>query len=188
MNPNEQQLKSYRLRLQQISSIVETDLSKLTEEQLNWKPSAKSWSVAQCLQHLMLASQGYIAGMDKAINGYKAEGNSFKPYSATLSGKIMFFFVDPSIKIWVPAPPGFQPKQDEKYPAAVINSYKQLVKDISDRLELAKESDWNRMKVASPLVSLMIFNMGDTFEILTLHALRHLKQAQKVISKELFPV
>jgi len=188
MNPNETHLKTFRLRLQQISSIVETDLSKLREDQLNWKPSPKSWSVAQCLKHLILASQGYITGMDKAISNHHSTGNSFKPYQTTLSGKMMIFCVDPSVKIWIPAPSGFQPKQEEKFDSEIIKNYCALVKNISDSLEQAKEADWNKMKIVSPLISLLVFNMGDVFDILTLHALRHLKQAQKVISNEAFPV
>jgi hypothetical protein len=163
-------------------------LSMLREEQLNWKPSPKSWSVAQCLKHLILASEGYVTGMEKALGDYQSNGISFKKYSSTLSGRIMFLTVDPSSKIWVPAPPNFKPKNEEKFSTEIIKDYRDLINSISEKLEKAKEADWNSMKITSPLLSLLVFNMGDVFEILTLHSARHLKQAQRVISNEAFPV
>jgi hypothetical protein len=187
MNPNESFIKTYRLRLQQISSIIETDFSHLSEDQLNWKPAPNSWSVAQCLRHLILASEGYVSGMEKAIKNY-ADEKMFKPYKSTLSGKIMFFMVDPSIKLWVPAPPKFKPDMEERFTTEIINSYRKLINAVAEKLEEAKELDWNKMKITSPVTSLLVFNMGDVFEVLTLHSARHIKQAQKVISNEAFPV
>ena len=187
MNPNETFLKTYRLRLQQISSIVETDLVHLREDQLNWKPAPKSWSVAQCLKHLILASEEYVTGMEKAISTYKENRVSFKEYNATISGKIMFFMVNPAIRMSVPSPGGFKPKHNEQFAVDIIKDYVKLISAIAEQLESAKELDWNKMKVTSPITSLLVFNLGDVFEILTLHSVRHLKQAQRIISNELFP-
>jgi hypothetical protein len=188
MNPNDPYLKTYRLRLQQLSNIVDNDFSKLRDDQLNWKPSKKSWSVAQCLKHLLLASEGYLTRIDVVLVKAQSENLPTKNYSATLSGKLMFFLVDPSIKIWVPAPPSFKPKHKDSFSTEIIQQYGGLLKKVSEQLEASQEFNWNQYKITSPVTPLLRLNMGDVFEILTLHGLRHLKQAQKVISDERFPV
>jgi uncharacterized damage-inducible protein DinB len=32
----------------------------LSEEQFNWKPNTKSWSIAQCLDHLIVSNEKYF--------------------------------------------------------------------------------------------------------------------------------
>src|SRR5580765_2748593 len=41
----------------------------LTAGQLNWKPSPADWSVGQCLDHLCVANDVYIAAMERALEG-----------------------------------------------------------------------------------------------------------------------
>src|SRR5262249_33934007 len=36
-------------------------------EQLNWKPSADSWSVSQCLEHLISSNQAYDPVLDRIL-------------------------------------------------------------------------------------------------------------------------
>src|SRR5690349_13377085 len=41
----------------------------LTAEQLNWNPTPRSWSVAQCLEHLLEATGQYRPNIAKALVG-----------------------------------------------------------------------------------------------------------------------
>src|SRR5688500_20391303 len=43
----------------------------LTKEQLNWKPSAERWSVAQCFDHLITTNSGYLPIVDDVLAGQK---------------------------------------------------------------------------------------------------------------------
>jgi hypothetical protein len=187
MNPNDPFIKTYRLRLQQISNVVKNNFAKLRDDQLNWKPAENAWSVAQCLKHLLLASSGYIAGLEKVIAQAQQEHIPVKRYKPSLSGKLMFFLVDPTIRIWVPAPPSFKPSPQAYFSAEIVEQYIGLLKKISVLMEASRELNWNHYKVSSPVTSLIRLNIGDVFELLTLHGLRHLKQAQKVMSNEKFP-
>ena len=51
----------------------------LTREQLNWKPAANSWSVAQCLDHLITINREYA--FDEAVIPPGAELAMFPPVS-----------------------------------------------------------------------------------------------------------
>ena len=41
----------------------------LDEQQLNWRPNATSWSVAQCLDHLLNANREMLQAIDAAMDG-----------------------------------------------------------------------------------------------------------------------
>jgi hypothetical protein len=69
----------------------------------------------------------------------------------------------------------------------VLKNFQNTIHLLSSQLEAGKNLDWNMLKITSPVTSLLKLTMGDTFEVLTLHALRHLKQAQKVMLNEKFP-
>jgi hypothetical protein len=43
----------------------------LTAQQLNWKPSADQWSVAQCFEHLVRANAAFFAIFEKVLSGKK---------------------------------------------------------------------------------------------------------------------
>lgn len=188
MNLNKSYLKSYQTRLQEISRIIDSELISLNETQLNWKPAPSSWSVAECIEHLLLAFDGYIKGLatiiEKGNNEHVVAKNTFK---ISLAGKLMVFAVDPSIKIPIPAPLKFKPAKHKQYTHEVLKDFQHVIHLLSSQLEEGKNLDWNLLKITSPVTSLLKLKMGDTFEVLTLHTLRHLKQAQKVMLNEKFP-
>src|SRR5215203_2218265 len=79
---------------ERISSIIE-EMSKtaadaretfggLSGEQLNWKPSEKSWRVAQCLEHLILTKEQFYPEFDKLAAGSRK--NTFWQNYSPLTG------------------------------------------------------------------------------------------------------
>ena len=43
-----------------ISEKVGSTFGKLSAEQINWKPNAKSWSIGQCFEHLIVTNELYF--------------------------------------------------------------------------------------------------------------------------------
>jgi uncharacterized damage-inducible protein DinB len=48
---------------------VQSELSNISLQQLNWKPSPESWSIAQCLEHLVISHTVYFPALQKVIDG-----------------------------------------------------------------------------------------------------------------------
>src|SRR5262245_66249953 len=62
----------------------------LNSEQLNWKPAADSWSVAQCLDHLISANHEYQPVFDRILNGeYRKTFLHGMPFLPALFGRMM---------------------------------------------------------------------------------------------------
>jgi len=50
---------------------AKSTFGRLTPTQLNWKPSAERWSVAQCFDHLLTSNKGYLPIIDSILAGKK---------------------------------------------------------------------------------------------------------------------
>src|SRR5690349_11368783 len=48
---------------------VEAELSEISVQQLNWKPSPETWSIAQCLEHLIISDSCYFTVLEKITAG-----------------------------------------------------------------------------------------------------------------------
>src|SRR5262245_35278275 len=52
-----------------ISGDARTLFGDLNDQQLNWKPDTASWSVAQCLDHLVSINREYFPTFDRILKG-----------------------------------------------------------------------------------------------------------------------
>ena len=52
-----------------IAAETKATFGRLTPTQLNWKPSAERWSVAQCFDHLLTTNKGYFPPIEGVIAG-----------------------------------------------------------------------------------------------------------------------
>src|SRR4030095_12742942 len=59
-------------QLQHIRDYVDQNISGLNEEQLNWKTFSSRWSIAQCLDHILVTNTKYFEIFDQLLNkGYR---------------------------------------------------------------------------------------------------------------------
>src|ERR1051325_10296779 len=82
---------------------------QLTVSQLNWKPSAERWSVAQCFDHLLNTNKGYLPVIENVLAGQKPTLWQRMPLLPTLAGTLLIKAVDPASKRKIKAPAKFQP-------------------------------------------------------------------------------
>ena len=93
----------------------------LDQAQLNWQPTAGSWSVGQCLEHLCMTNEAYLAPMSLALEG-KADAPVEQITPGWLSGWFLKSFVEPSPNAKkVPAPGKIRPTSEVS--AAVIERF-----------------------------------------------------------------
>lgn len=154
----------------------------LDESQLNWKPSPDKWSVAQCLDHIMRGSDDYAGNMRPAIEKGRAKGRTadgdIEPRHSFM-GKMVIAYVEPTAKRTMKAPKGMRPSQSN-IPIGIVDRF---VASHETIMQLAVECDgldFNRIRMPSPELSIVIINLADAFEILSGHAIRHLNQAERV--------
>lgn len=166
------------------------DLAKdLDAAQLNWRPAAAAWSIAQCLEHTLLGADSYSENLRPVIDRAKAkqlgfEGNILPRH--TMMGRLILRAVEPTAKRKMTSPRIFAPTQSE-ISGDVVERFIRSHGTIADLILDCDGLDINRLRLSSPVARLIRINVADAFTILVTHAERHLNQAQNVREAAGFP-
>jgi len=170
------------------SETVRTLTSDLSEEQLNWKPSPEQWSIAQCLEHLVVATKGFEKYFTLALEHARKNRavTSAPKYKPSFMGGWLAKQVSPEAVRKLPAPKIFRPGSSSD-----IHRSLESFLDEQDRfLDFVRRSegiDYNKTRLRSPVTPLMRYSLADAFVITVLHAKRHLGQARRVREMPEFP-
>src|SRR5215210_4791171 len=105
-----------------VANEVKTTFGQLTVTQLNWKPSAERWSVAQCFDHLLTTNKGYFPVIENVLGGQKRTLWQNVPVLPGLMGKLLIKALDPASTRKLKAPKKFQPAQSD-VSGSVINDF-----------------------------------------------------------------
>jgi hypothetical protein len=160
---------------------IETNLLPLSKDKLNYKPSAKAWSVNEIFQHLILAEMVYLKQIREIRKDWK--DSTRETYSSSVFGDFFTGLLQPkstSKAYKIPAPKFLDPasKKDwkDKDPHEVIISYLKIHEEIRDAIKEGQIKNIEDIKLKTA-VPIMKIQLGDAFRAITAHAHRHYLQA-----------
>lgn len=172
--------------LKNIAAEAKSTFGQLSPSQLNWKPSAERWSVAQCFDHLLNSNKGYFPVIDDVLAGKKQTFWQSMPVLPRLGGKFLLKFVDPASTRKVKAPKRFEPAQSD-IGASVINDFIEQQTKIAGKMQETGHLDLERIVITSPAASAITYTLMDAYRIIVSHEQRHFQQAKRVIEETGFP-
>ena len=160
----------------------------LNETQLNWKPSPEQWSIAQCLEHLAVATQGFDKYFSAALTRARSKSpNTNSPaYKPTRMGGWLARHVAPESPRKLRAPKMFRPADASSIQGSLQMFLGEQQKFISF-VGQCQGLDYNKTRLRSPVTALVRYSLADAFVITVLHAQRHLGQARRVREMNRFP-
>jgi hypothetical protein len=161
----------------------------LSATQLNWKPSAERWSIAQCFDHLITAHKGYLPIIESVRTGTKKTTFWERlPVLPGLAGKLLIKSLDPASARKIKAPKRFEPAQSN-ISASVIDDFAAQQKQIIAGMQATCHLDLEKLVVTSPAVEagFVTYSLMDAYRIIVVHEERHLQQAQRVVEESTFP-
>jgi len=169
-----------------VANEARSTFGHLTPSQLNWKPSAARWSVAQCFDHLLTSNKGYLPIIDNVLAGYRRTFWQSMPVLPGLMGKLLVKSMDPASTRKVKAPKRFQPAQSE-ISASVINDFVAQQKQIVDKMKSTEHLDLEKIVITSPVAGVVIYSLMDAYRLIVVHEQRHFQQAKRVTEEPGFP-
>lgn len=169
-----------------VANEARSTFGHLTPSQLNWKPSAERWSVAQCFDHLLTSNKGYLPIIDNVLAGYKRTFWQSMPVLPGLMGKLLVKSMDPASTRKVKAPKRFQPAQSD-ISGSVINDFVELQKRIVEKMKATEHLDLEKIVITSPVAGVVIYSLMDAYRLIVVHEQRHFQQAKRVIEETGFP-
>jgi len=177
-------------KLQQIEKAVDTAVnafSHLNAAQLNYKINPKSWSIAQCLDHLIVTDKQYTSILKKMAAG------TYEPTFWAKMGIGSKFFGNFLIKTTAPIPdkkgktlPAFEPSKSD-LPANILKKYQDHDKEWRALLGQLNGMDYAKTRLSSPAGAAITYSLEDLLTILANHKERHYHQAMSVMQSDGFP-
>lgn len=166
---------------------VKAEFSGISLEQLNWKPSPGAWSIAQCLDHLVVSHNTYFPDLKKITEGsYKMNfWERYSPFSGAW-GRILKDQLQEQVRRKMRAPKIIQPSSSKMNIELLEDYYKNL--DIFlDYISNCRNIDIDKIIINSPTIPIVTYTLRDAFQFLIQHEHRHINQAIRVKSDENFP-
>lgn len=159
----------------------------LTEGQINWRPDAGCWSIAECVDHLLVTNRLYLTEFEKQFDEKQIKID----YSKTeVKHKWLSIFiikgVDPLNIKKAKTFPVFMPSMS-LYTKNVFDHFYEVETNIVNLVRSAKDLDLNKYVMSSPAAKIIKENFCDVLEIIRLHDRRHFNQAEKLFNHPSFP-
>lgn len=181
------ELAEYSRQTAELKGRAAALLSGLSDVQYNWRPTAGSWSMAQCIAHVVLTDEIYIPVLEQCIVDARARG--MLGSGAFRHGWLGNWFVrsmDAPAKRRFRNPKQITPPEQQTLAAGLAN-----FKVIHDRVLLlvaqANGVDLARARFRSPFLRLLKLSLGQGIAVMLAHARRHLWQAGELRNHSDFP-
>ena len=163
---------------------IEEDLrrlaSDLTEAQFHAPGSEGGWSVAYCVEHLVLAGRAFLAKWDlalKEVATHQLYSNGPFPYAWWQ--RIVLKVLEPPYSVKTKTTRAFMP-----YTRRSINEttshFWDMHRELVRRIEVSAPANARRARVQSPFVPWIWYPLGFSFDLALTHERRHLWQAWQV--------
>jgi hypothetical protein len=174
--------------LEQVADSARRDFGSLSPQQLNWKPAEKSWSIAQCFDHLINTHSLYFTVFQRLANGDKQSSflERVSPFSGFF-GRLLIKNLDPTNLKKMKATASVEPSASE-IGGDIIDRFcghqHELIKYIQ---ALPPDIAPAKTIITSPLLGFVTYSLEDCFTVLVVHCQRHFGQAKRVTEVTGFP-
>jgi hypothetical protein len=170
-----------------IRSTTKATFGNLSSEQINWKPSAAEWSVAQCLEHLILLNTSYFPEIEKILAGRRKPSLWERaPLLPALFGRLVLAAVQPQAKQKAKARPAFQPASSP-IDIGILTRFSSHQKDLIGLMKATTKLPIEKVIVTSVVSKYVTYSLLDAYRILVAHERRHLLQAERIMRAPGFP-
>ena len=170
------------------AEFAERRFSPLAATQLNWRPQPDAWSVAQCLDHLIVANTTYRDSIVAPLREGRYQPNFWArlPGLPRVFGPLLIRALRPDSKRRLKAPASFAPSASEIDPK-IVRRFIDHQFELVDWMESCRDKTPERTIVSSPALAPITYSLLDAFRIIVVHQHRHLAQARRVTEAAGFP-
>ena len=183
----DERIESIISEMKAVAQDARATFGTLSNSQLNWKPGEKSWSVAQCLDHLIKTNEQFYPEFAELATGNRK--NSFLENYSPLTGWAGRFLIkavtEDSKKAKAPSKAVVPPSDID---AGIVDKFAEHIADVNEKIEAVADVDRKKTVVTSPFLAVFTYSLDDAYTVLVEHSKRHIRQAKRVMAAEGFPV
>lgn len=172
--------------MRKVADDVKSTFGELRPDQLNWKPGEKSWSVAQCLDHIIKSNEQFYPEFAKLASGERK--NSFwenvSPLTAWGGRFLVKAVSEDSKKAKAPSKAIVPPSDIDAW---IVDKFAEHIAEVNKKIEAVADADRKKTVVTSPFLAILTYTLEDAYTVLVEHSKRHIRQAKRVMEAEGFP-
>lgn len=174
--------------LRKAAQFMQNEFGSLTAEQLNWKPDADSWSIGQCLDHIVVVDTLYFPTFDQIREGTYTMGfwEKWSPFSGAFGRMLVNQLTEVATRKFK-SPKSFRP-DTRKIGTEVIARFHKHQDTMIEFIESLEPGSAGKIRLSSPASKFITYNLANALQMLVQHQYRHLNQAIRVKNREGFPV
>ena len=166
--------------LDAVAADAQATFGRLDAQQLNWRPDATRWSVAQCLEHLLTANRLMVQAARDALDGAKPRSVWQRlPVTPGLFGRMLIRSQAPQAGRKFTASPLATPAASQ-LPADIVDRFIVQDRELVGWLRALDEERARRVIMTSPFVSFITYSVLDGVRLILAHDHRHIQQAGRV--------
>ena len=173
--------------LDDLAQETQATFGGLDARQLNWRPDATRWSVAQCFEHLLTANRLMFQTADAALNN--AEPRTLwqrLPVLPGVLGRMLIRSQAPGAARKFTAPSKAQPASSD-IAADIIQRFVEQHRDAVVRVQALDGPNAARTIMTSPFIRVVTYSVLDGWRLILAHDRRHFEQARRVTLSPGFP-
>lgn len=182
----DERIKQIIADLKQVADETQSNFGALSSEQLNHKPAIKSWSIGQCLEHIIKTNEMFYPEFDKIASGNRKNSliENFSPLSGFFGRYLIKAVSEDSKKTKVPSNAVVPPS---KVSEDIVDRFTIHIDEINRRVESCAGADRQKTVVTSPFLFVATYTLEDAYTVLVEHTRRHVRQAKRVMDADNFP-
>jgi hypothetical protein len=170
-----------------LPSQMRAAFGKLSVDQLNWKPSAETWSIGECIDHLITTNRTYFAQLEAIARGDKYVSFWEKlPLFHGMWGRMLIKATTAEVAKKGNSPAAFKPTRST-VPATIVEEFCSQQADLIAKVKKTDQVDHETMIISSPAASFITYSLHDGLVIVFQHEERHFRQALAVMARPEFP-
>lgn len=182
----DERIKTIISEMNAVADEAKAAFGTLSADQVNWKPGEKSWSVAQCLDHIIKTNELFYPEFTKLASG--ARKNSFWENISPLTGWGGRFLIkavsEDSKKAKAPSKAIVPPSDIDPN---IVELFADHIAEVNKKIESVAGADRKKTVVTSPFLAIFTYTLDDAYTVLLEHSKRHIRQAKRVMQAEGFP-
>src|ERR1700676_2289527 len=144
-----EELRDYYEQFENIKEDALELCAALTDQQFNWRPMPRRWSISECLAHLNVLDGLDVPAIRDAIERGRAAGLVGKgPFHYGFLSRSFVRFSEPPVKLKFRAPKVYRPLSDQPK-AKVVSAFLAIHDQLLELILKANGLDLARIKVGT---------------------------------------
>ncbi len=166
--------------IESASAQVLHEFSGVSAVDMDTKPDANSWSINECLDHIIQSNKSYFKTLDAIVAGqYQPNIWTKLPLLPSFWGKMIYGACSPetqkktkTFKVWMPVRSSYGRNLTQEFLAANH--------EFTGKLRGIREKDLDTVIISSPAGAFITYPLRIGIKILAGHEVRHFNQAKRV--------